>query len=182
MKRAMAQQRGEDEDILAAVRGERAAWQRLLRRHGPMVYTLCQRLDPDPDDAYQGVWEKVLCALPRFDVTRETPLSSWILTITHRHLIDRHRRRKVQGEVMLLPDIADHSEGAEGRLDRAQRRAALEAALQCLPLGQRRAVVLHHIEGVALDVLAAREEVAVGTIKSRLHRGRARLAALLRAR
>jgi RNA polymerase sigma-70 factor (ECF subfamily) len=65
------------------------------------------------------------------------------------------------------------------RLAQRQRTARLEVAVGRLPEDQRRVVVLHHLQGLSLQDLAETEGVAVGTIKSRLHRGRARLAQLL---
>src|SRR5690606_22014330 len=67
----------------------------LVAAHGPAVYALCRRLTPDPDDCYQEIWEKVFRALPRFDPGGAASVRTWILTIAHRHLVDRHRRRLV---------------------------------------------------------------------------------------
>ena len=146
--------------------------------HGPAVWSLCRRLCPEPEDAYQEIWEKVLGALPRFDPAGSASLRTWILTIAHRHLVDRHRRRQVRGVVVQLPDLAV-APVAEARLDRAQRTELLIAALDRLPEAQRRVVVLHHLHGQSLEAIANAEGVAVGTVKSRLHRGRARLAEIL---
>ena len=71
---------------------------------------------------------------------------------------------------------------ADERIDRRRCQVRLEAALERLPYAHRRVVLLHHLNGVPLADIAAAEGVAVGTIKSRLHRGRARLAELLGAR
>lgn len=150
----------------------------LIRAHGPALWSLCRRLCPEPEDAYQEIWEKALGAIERFDPSGPATIRGWLLTIAHRHLIDRHRRRSVRGVVVPLPDLSVAPD-AEEALDRAQRQARLEAALARLPEPQRRVVVLHHLHGRSLEQLAAAEGVALGTIKSRLHRGRARLAQLL---
>ena len=142
---------------------------------------LCRRVSDDPDDAYQAVWEKVLRALPRFDPTGTASIRSWIATITHRHLIDCHRRGQVRGQVVSLTGLASRQDPPQVALDQARRHAALERALQTLPEPQRRAVVLHHVEGLSLDEIASTEGVAIGTLKSRLHRGRAALAIRLGA-
>ena len=62
-----------------------------------------------------------------------------------------------------------------------EQRQRLESAIAQLPEDQRRCVVLHHIEGLSLSDIASLEQVAIGTIKSRLHRGRAHLAVTLRS-
>jgi RNA polymerase sigma factor (sigma-70 family) len=165
--------------LQAAAGGDPAAWRLLLAAHGPAVYSLCRRLDLDPDDAYQEIWEKVLHGLPRFDPDGPAPLASWILRVAHRHLIDRHRRRRVRGELVALTEVPGASVRLDARLDRAAESRRLADALARLPMAQRRVVVMHHIQGCSLEEIAAAEEVAVGTVKSRLHRGRGRLALLM---
>ncbi|MCP4807426.1 MAG: sigma-70 family RNA polymerase sigma factor [Proteobacteria bacterium] len=141
------------------------------------MWPLCRRLSSEPRDDYQAIWEKVFKALPDADGGR--PLGPWIGTIARRHLIDRHRRTRVRGDVLELADHAISEPIAPAAIDRKARHALLERALKRLPEAQLRVVVLHHIQGTPLDDLARDEGVAVGTIKSRLHRGRARLAQLL---
>jgi RNA polymerase sigma-70 factor, ECF subfamily len=151
----------------------------LVQAHGPRVYALCSRLAPDPEDCYQEIWEKVLGALDRFDPRGPASIGTWIATIARRHLIDRHRRRTVRGEVVPIGGLASPDLALDEALSRRERQARVEAAVQALPEPMRRVVVLHHVHGVPLEQLAEEEGVAVGTIKSRLHRGRARLAELL---
>lgn len=168
--------------IRAAQRGDASAWRALLQEYGPTVYAACRRLDPQPDDAYQVIWEKVVASLGRFDPAGPRPFSSWLMTVAHRTLVDRHRRRAVRGVVVpfaeppeapaTVPDPGD-------ALDRAARRQRLEDALQRLPDAQRRVIVMHHLHGLDLPAIAQAEGTAVGTLKSRLHRGRARLQGLL---
>lgn len=165
----------------AHVRSEEAVEPRdreaLVALHGPFVWGLCRRLCPEPEDAYQETWEKVFAAIHRFDPAGPASLRTWIGTIAHRHLVDRHRRRRVRGEVVELGDIPV---GADDEGPDVRRRAArLEAALQRLPEAHRRVVVLHHLEGHDLERIAEGEAIAVGTVKSRLHRARARLLELL---
>lgn len=151
----------------------------VLRAHGPLVWGLCRRLATEPEDAYQAIWEKVFRALDRFDPDGRASLRTWIATIAHRHLVDRHRRRKVRGQIEPTDDLPSIDPAADEQLQARQRRQRLERALKHLPVAQRRAVVLHHLNEVSLAEIAATEEVTVGTIKSRLHRGRKRLAELL---
>ncbi len=151
----------------------------VLARHGPAVWSLCRRLGPDPEDAYQEIWEKVFRALPEFDPDGSATLRTWILTIAHRHLVDRARRRKVRGVVVELPDLPDSTRGVEESLAVAQRLAHLDDALGRLPESARRVVVLHHLHDRPLEEIALSEGVAVGTVKSRLHRARAQLVSWL---
>ncbi len=144
-----------------------------LARWGPLVWALCARLDPDPEDAWQEVWEKILRALPGFDPHGPAQLSTWITRVTHHHLVDRHRarRRRPTGDdedvdALPAPEPVRHDD--------------LEAALAGLPEAHRRVVVLHHLHDLPLEDIAAAEGVPVGTVKSRLHRARNRLSEILR--
>ena len=172
-----------DAAIPLAVRGDPAARRALVERYGPLIYGLCRRLDPDPEDCYQEIWEKLLRALHRFDPDGPASFKTWAATVAHRHLVDRHRRRKVRGAALTLGgrrgEPASGQPGALEAVEVLERREALERALARLPEAQRRAVVLHHIGGLSLERIARQEGVPEGTVKSRLHRGRARLARYL---
>jgi len=168
-------------DVARAVAGDPAAQRELVRAHGPRVYRMCRRLAADADDAYQAVWEKVFRSLSSFDPHGRASFASWLYTVTRRLLIDRHRRRGVRGQLVSADGLRlDDGQGPEEVTIRERERARLQAALAQLPEPQRAVVVGHHVAGHSLEELAAQEGVAVGTIKSRLHRGRARLAQILR--
>ncbi|MCO4745465.1 MAG: sigma-70 family RNA polymerase sigma factor [Proteobacteria bacterium] len=165
--------------IDGAVAGDRRARRALVLREGPRVLALCRRLADDPDDAFQEVWARVFKSLDRFDVGGTASVGTWIRTIAHRHLVDRHRRGKVRGVVLPYEEIPAPLASAEDALARRQRSHALDDALTRLSDEQRRVVVGHHLGELSLGQLAEAEGVAIGTIKSRLHRGRAHLATLL---
>lgn len=167
--------------LARAQRGDRKARQLLVERHGPRIWGLCRRLAPtEAADCYQRIWEKVFRALPSFDPGGRASLDSWIGTIARRSLIDHHRRRVVRGEVVELGELRASDPDPETATTTQRRQARLERALLRLPGPQRRAVVAHHLQGTPLATLAHEEDASIGTIKSRLHRGRARLAQLLR--
>lgn len=168
-----------DPTVAAASKGDLRARNALVDAHGPRVFAMCGRLAADPEDCYQEIWEKVLGALDRFDPGGPASIGTWIATIARRHLIDRHRRRRVRGEVVSIAGLPAVDPAADEALARHQRQARVEAAIQHLPDAHRRVVVLHHLHGIPLEELALDEGVPVGTLKSRLHRGRARLAELL---
>lgn len=142
--------------------------------HRGLVAALCRRLDPEPEDAAHEAWEKVLRALPDFDPAGPATLATWIGRVTHRHLVDRHRRRVTRA--------GERPEGEE--LDELGAPAPapaldLERGLAALPEAWRRVLVMHHVYGYGLDEIAEGEGVPVGTVKSRLHRARNRLVEVL---
>ncbi|MCB9778475.1 MAG: sigma-70 family RNA polymerase sigma factor [Alphaproteobacteria bacterium] len=158
----------------------------VVERWAGLVWALCRRLSPTPDDSYQAAWAHLLPRLHHYDPSRAAP-ATWLTTVVHRRLVDEHRRRGRQAEILPLhgPDPARELQArgpsADETLDRNRRARALEQALARLPEDQRRVVVLHHLHGLSLADIADAEDVAVGTLKSRLHRGRARLLTLLGA-
>jgi RNA polymerase sigma-70 factor (ECF subfamily) len=165
-----------DPVLIRAVAGDPLARRALVLRHGPLVWSICRRLSPDPEDAYQAIWEKALRALDRFDPAGPAQVGTWLASIAHRHLIDEHRRRVVRG-VAVDPEHLAAPERGEARSDLER----LDGAMGQLPEGLRRVVVMHHLHQVPLDVIAGEEGVPVGTIKSRLHRARGLLGAALGA-
>ncbi len=169
----------DDPTIQLAAAGDASARRQLVERYGPGLWAVCRRLSHEPEDAYQEIWAKVLAALPRFDPRGTASLKTWMMTIANRWHIDHYRRRRTRGTVVSLEALPPRPADMDGRLTQHQRQARLEAALTRLPEAQRRVVVLHHLQGIPLETLADDLEVAVGTIKSRLHRGRARLAQIL---
>ena len=166
--------------IAQAQQGDPAAWTTLVQTHAGLVHRLCHRSTPDPEDAFQETWVRIHANLHRFDPTRGT-LKSWIAAITRRHLIDRYRRRQRQGTPVVFP-----SEGVPAKdrpdltVERALQRERLEAAIARLSDTQRHVVLMHHLHEVPVATLAAELGVPVNTVKTRLHRGRAALAKILR--
>lgn len=175
MNQAMEARAINGDPVLArAIGGDPLARRAIVLRYGPLVWSICRRLSPDPDDAYQAIWEKVLRAIERFDPAGPATFSTWVASVAHRHLVDEHRRRVVRG-VAVDPDDLTSPEPAEAPADLTR----LDQAIAGLPEGLRRVVVLHHLHAVGLDEIARQEEVPVGTVKSRLHRARALLAQAL---
>lgn len=161
--------------IERALANEPKARRQVVEQLGPSLWTLCCRLDPDPEDAYQAVWMHLWLVLDRFSPSGTASLRTWACLVARRKLIDRHRRRQVHGEVVSLEAIPPVEPGLDARIAARQREARLKAAISRLPMAQREVVVLHHLHGVELDQIAVDLQRPVGTIKSRLHRGRAQL-------
>ncbi len=147
------------------VRQVRARFWRAAMEHRGLVEGLCRRLDREPDDCVQEVWERVIRECERYDPRRGT-LRTWIATIARRLIVDRHRRREVRDRPLPEPEARRPDE--EGRID-------LERALGSLAPELRRVLVFHHHQGLSLADIAELERVPLGTVKSRLHRARARL-------
>ncbi len=167
--------------VQRARRGDRTAQDAFLRRYaGPMHALLKRSGIPNLDDAVQELLAKLLAVLPRFDPAGAAMLTTWVFTVAHRWLLDQHKRR----HLTLVPmehaaAIADPRPGADRLVEQRQLTETLEAAITRLPDEQRRVFLLAQIHQQPLEALSRIEGVPIGTIKSRLHRARARLVALL---
>lgn len=161
--------------------GDRAAQDAFLRRYAGPLHALLRRSGiPNADDAVQELLAKLLAVLPRFDPAGAAMLTTWVFTVAHRWLLDQHKRRYLS----LVPleqalAIADPRPGADRLLEQKQLTEALEAAIARLSDEQRRVFLLAQVHQQPMEALSRIEGVPVGTIKSRLHRARAQLVALL---
>lgn len=171
--------------LAAAASGDQDAFARLVDRHAPMVMAVCRRhVGDDAEDAAQEAFVKAWRAAASF--SGRSSVRTWLYRIAvnaARDRLRRDRRRPPAADV----DIADLAQrladpaGVDEQLAARGVDAQLRQALAQLPAAQREVVVLADVVGVSHAELARRQSVAPGTIKSRLHRGHARLAELLAA-
>jgi len=128
----------------------------------------------DADDLLQGALERALTHLEQWQA--DTRLDSWLYTIIKHAWIDelrsRARRKRTFEDAGHVEDLPDHRGDAGGTL-------SVEQAMQCLPEDQRLAVALVLIEGLPYKEAAQIIGVPMGTLTSRLARGRKRLQELL---
>lgn len=188
------QMRPEDALIVAQLKaGSEDAYARLIAQYHQTIYNLIYRLLDDPCDApdtTQEVFIKVFRGISKFN--SESSLKTWIYRIAIHEASNRRRwffRHKVQelsiepaigyandergGRAACLRDsLVDDSESPFEIVARSQVRARLERVLQELPEHYRTAVVLRDIEDLSYDEIAEMTETSMGTVKSRLVRGR----------
>jgi RNA polymerase sigma-70 factor (ECF subfamily) len=146
----------------------------IFRREFPYVWRTLRRLgiaDRDLEDVAHEVFIRMNAQLPLYDPTR--PFRPWLFGIAlgiasnHRRL-SRHRVRLVAD----LPDEIDTKPSADQRIEQAEERALVHAALQGVRLEQRAVLVLHEIDGYAVPDVAAALGIRVNTAYSRLRLGR----------
>jgi RNA polymerase sigma-70 factor, ECF subfamily len=163
--------------VAAAQAGDEAALETLLRRHHDRIHALCRRLtgnDADAADATQESLIALVKGLPRFD--GRAAFSTWAYRVVSNTCIDELRRRKRRPE--------PSSDGSEGLAndrppsldDTVATRDAIDRALEALPLEFRKAVVLRDVVGLDYAEIAEVLCVPLGTVRSRIARGRAALA------
>lgn len=153
-------------------------WDEIVRTHSARVYRLAYRLTGnahDAEDLTQDVFVRVFRSLSQY-----TPgtFEGWLHRITTNLFLDQVRR-KARVRFEALPDDAERVPGNSpepGRLlDDRMFDADVQAALDALPAEFRAAVVLCDIEGLSYDEISATLGVKLGTVRSRIHRGRALL-------
>ena len=166
---------------------------RLLRPLVPFLFQHAYRWTAARDQAEDLVQELLLRLYPRLpELMRLDRLQPWVLKVMYRIFVDQHRREKKSpvrpmhetsaGEG--LPDnpgdqFPDAAPGPPELVERQLIRERLESAWLRLGEDHRVVVAMHDIQGYRMEELAKFLDVPTGTVKSRLHRARARLRALL---
>jgi RNA polymerase sigma-70 factor (ECF subfamily) len=176
----------------AARAGDRPALERLLSDHYDRIYAVCRRMlgnEADALDAAQDALLSAVRALDRFD--GRSSFGTWLYRIATNACLDelrRRRRRPVLGlagegtDDDALFETAGRSAFGQQRPDPADEVSArldLDAALRSLAPEHRVAVVLRDVADLTYEDIAVILDVPIGTVRSRISRGRAVLADLL---
>ncbi len=167
----------------SCIAGNPVAIQAFVQHHQRLVFAyLARLLGPGAtiEDLAQEVFMRALRALPRFDVRGPARVSTWLLTIASRLVLDERRRAPQVSMILELDPTAtlpvDSPERIQHRRELAQ---ALGKAVNSLSHDQREAFILAEVHELTMDELAAVTGVAVGTAKARLSRARERLREVL---
>jgi RNA polymerase sigma factor (sigma-70 family) len=172
-----------DEALVAlAARAEESALAELYNRHGRIAYGLALRVLRDQtlaedavQDAFLAVWRSAATFVPE-----RAKASSWILTLVHRRAVDLVRREERRRAEPLEDET--RADGAGSAADVAWlrlERERVQEALRRLPDHEREALELAYYGGFTQSQLAERLGLPIGTIKSRMFSGLARLRELL---
>jgi RNA polymerase sigma-70 factor (ECF subfamily) len=174
-----------DELVERAQAGEVRAFEMLVEAQLPRIRRFARAFaaaEHDADDLAQEALVRVYRSLRSF--RWRSAFSTWLFAVVRSVFLDAAKGRAGTRRLREEP-LQDHHREREGgqrpdeALDAEEDRRRVWAALREVPAEFRAAVVLFDIEGLSYDEVAAIEGVAVGTVKSRLHRGRAHLRRLL---
>jgi len=169
---------GNDAELLArVVTGDREAFDTVMRLHEERVFSVCLRILGDREralDATQDTFLTVFRKVRQFQ--GRSAIGTWIYRIAVNTCYDQIRRAK-RRPIEPLPDHVEPSDpGAEQAIESAALRPDIEMALASLSPEFRNAVILADLEGLALPEVAEVLGIPVGTVKSRVFRGRRLLA------
>ncbi len=154
-------------------------WEAVVRDHSARVYRLAYRLTGNPHDAEDITQEVFVRVFRSLDSYRPGTFEGWLHRITTNLFLDTVRRKQRQRTDALAEDAAERLPGREPGPEREFEFRHLtddvQAALDALSPDFRAAVVLSDIEGLSYEEIATTLGVKLGTVRSRIHRGRAQL-------
>lgn len=168
--------------------GEDAAWEDMVKGHTRRVYALCYRFtgkDSEAQDLTQEVFLRVFRTLKTFRAG-EGSFVVWLTRVTRNLLIDHYRRTRLERATdsieEQLPMLEERRTGAraDGMVAGREASEILQGALGKLSPELRETVILRDVEELEYREIANVLHVPEGTVKSRLNRGRAELARILR--
>ena len=175
--------RSDDELVAAARTGDDRALEQLLRRHHDRIVAVCRQLCRDRSDAEDAAQEAMIAivrGLDRFD--GRSRFSTWAYRVTTNSCLDelrRRRRRPLPVDADAAPEVAAPGPGPDDEAERTSVRAELATALDTLPEEFRAPLVLRDVADLDYAAIGEILDLPPGTVRSRIARGRARLAEAL---
>ena len=177
--------------IVAARKGDINAFNQLVVAYQEMAYNVAYRILGDADAAADATQDAFLSAYRAMERFRGGSFKAWILRIVTNACYDQLRRKQRKPSTSLeemLPDDSNHShwmqdsgETPEEHLMRQELGRVLQEAIESLPIRQRVAVILADVQGMAYEEIAQVTNTSLGTVKSRISRGRAKVRDYLQA-
>jgi RNA polymerase sigma-70 factor, ECF subfamily len=170
-----------DEDLVRRFQdGSAGAFEILVERHQGRVYNLCLRVLGDPEEAADASQDAFVAAIRKLHTFRgEAAFTTWLHRVTVNACYDSLRRKRRRPLLHVLddagderpdpaPPVPDHAEGVELSID-------VERALRTVPDEFRIALVMADVEDLPYERIADILQIPVGTVKSRVFRGRSAL-------
>jgi RNA polymerase sigma-70 factor, ECF subfamily len=170
-----------DEDLVRRfTEGNEAAFSELVQRHEDKIFALAYRITGDRAEALDATQEAFISLFRRAGSFRgESAFATWLYRIAMNAAYDALRRRRPTVEVRADLDEDLGRSAASAMEEVAGIRSDIAGALAQLPPEYREAVVMHDLGDIPYEEIATLTKVSLGTVKSRISRGRRRLAELL---
>jgi RNA polymerase sigma-70 factor (ECF subfamily) len=170
--------------ITAAREGDVRAFNQLVMLYQSMVYNTAYRVLNNPDAAADATQDAFLSAYKAMRKFRGGSFKSWMLRIVTNACYDqlRKKQRRPTSSLDNLPVETDHTyhlrdpaEQPDEFVERQELNQMIQAGISTLPVEQRTILVLSDVQGLSYQEIATVMGISLGTVKSRLSRGRARL-------
>jgi len=169
--------------------GDAGGWEELVRVHTRRVYGICYRFigrDGEAQDLTQEVFLRIFRTLKSFRAA-EGSFTTWLTRLTRNLLIDNYRRTRqdrvtdsIENQLPMLEQSIPSASKPEGAVVMREQGEILQAALEKLSPELRETVILRDLQEMEYREIALVLDIPEGTVKSRLNRGRAELARLLK--
>lgn len=166
--------------IDSAKGGDKQSLEGLIEKYAPMVFNLSLKFLCNYDDASDCAQEtlvKIYTGINKFH--EKSAFSTWVYRVTYNTCMDLLRKKKQTLTSELDQSIEDFGPTPQIAAEKNERTRKILAAIKCLPEEYRSAVVLRDINGNSYDEIAEILGCSIGTVKSRINRGRQRLRELL---
>ena len=172
----------EQQAVQQAMQGDAQAFEQLMRAHEGRMYAVSLRMCGNREDALDCTQEAMLRIYRAIKTFKgQSSFATWVYRITMNTCLDELRRRKVRVSSSLdaLLDTGfsptDEDDTPERHAMASEQRRGLEQAIAALPEDMRSAIVLRDVQGFTYEEIATILSANVGTIKSRISRGREKL-------
>ena len=171
-------------DVVARCRqGDETAWRELVGRHTRRVFGIAYRFVgrvDEAEDLTQDIFVKVFQSLDRYRES-DGAFSTWVGTVARNHAIDDYRRRREERarrieDPAVMDRVPAGEESVLRSLEREDQKQLVHRGLRALPVELREALILCDLQGLSYDEVAATLKIPLGTVKSRINRGRLELA------
>ena len=173
----------EQQWVEAAKRGDQDAFACLVRAYEKRVFALTSRMCKQPEDAAEAAQEAFLAAwqgLPSF--RGEASFSTWLYRLASNACMDILRRETLSLDGEEAPaDVPDRGPTPQEAAEQQELRREIEAGLAALPPEYRQALILREIHQLSYQEIGETLGLDIGTVKSRISRGRQRLRKILLA-
>ena len=177
---------GDELLLRRACKGDVQAFEELMQSHESRIYAIALRMMGNREDAQACAQEAIVRIYRAMGSFKgQSALATWIYRITMNTCLDELRRRKAR-KVTSLDSLVDNGWSPTDTGDtpeehglRVEKQNALKQAIQSLPDDMRAAIILRDVKGYSYDEIASILDANVGTIKSRISRGREKLREIL---
>jgi RNA polymerase sigma-70 factor (ECF subfamily) len=166
--------------VVRCRRQDEAAWDELVRLFQDRLFYFVRRFVRDDDQAavvMQDVWMQVLRGLSLLRSTDR--LTPWLYTIARRMVVNRYRREASEAVVSASERLDATAEDEHEAFEQFESAELVHFGLSRLDVASREVLTLHFLEEFSVAEIAGILEIAEGTVKSRLHRGRSELRRIL---
>jgi len=166
--------------MLRYASGDALAFETLYRRHEMKVWRYIYRSvcnQATADELLQEVWFAVVQSAARYRPAAR--FTTWLFTLAHHEIIDRHRRARLHTADGIDELAADANEEPSRQVESSQHADALIAAVEQLPIEQRQAFLLQAEAELSVEEIAQATDSNYETVKSRLRYARGKLKQLL---